>query len=287
VAITDEIAVDAAFTAYNGLSAAVKALLTPQKSLLDNLKSKIAELKSTAANQAAANAFKDAHATILAKTVDTVAIGDESAVDAALTAYNGLSATVKALLGTEKTLLDNLKTKIEALIANQTAANAFKANHTAILAKTDATVVVTDEDAVDTALTAYNGLSAAVKASLGTEKALLDDLKAKIGELKRPFITITDGQMIDEAFTLTPLSLYRGDPEATRIVTVNLGTGYTAIKWSVGAAVLGWADGSNTFTFDAADWPAGTYILGVTVEKAGKGWSKNVTITVTNGVSPL
>jgi hypothetical protein len=139
--------------------------------------------------QEAADAFISAHAGALGKTAATVAVGDEAAVAAALTAYNALSAEAKALLDAEKTLLDSLKTKIDELKGGspaQEAANAFKAAHTGALGKTAVTVVVGDEAAVAAALTAYNALSAEAKALLGAEKALLDSLKTRIDALKNP-----------------------------------------------------------------------------------------------------
>jgi hypothetical protein len=63
-------------------------------------------------NQELADEFKSDHSAILGKTVDTVQISDETAVDAALTAYNALAQGVKDLLTAEKALLDNLKSKI-------------------------------------------------------------------------------------------------------------------------------------------------------------------------------
>jgi hypothetical protein len=115
VAVPDEAVVDAALTAYNALDADVKALLETEKTLLNSLKAKIDELIAGETAQEAANAFKAAHTAALGKTVDTVATTDETAVDAALAAYNALDANVKALLGPEKTLLDSLKTKLQNL----------------------------------------------------------------------------------------------------------------------------------------------------------------------------
>ena len=65
--------------------------------------------------ETAAEALKAAHSAVLAKTVEDIAVTDESAVDAALAAYEALSAEAKALLGPEKALLDNLKAKIAGL----------------------------------------------------------------------------------------------------------------------------------------------------------------------------
>ncbi len=62
--------------------------------------------------QKEADAYKAAHAEILAKNADTVAVFDKAAVDAALLAFEGLSEEVKALLTAEKANLDAMKAKI-------------------------------------------------------------------------------------------------------------------------------------------------------------------------------
>ncbi len=66
------------------------------------------EEAAEAAATAAANTFKTTYATILAKTAETVEFEDLDDVNAALTAYAPLDATVKAKLTTEKALLDAL-----------------------------------------------------------------------------------------------------------------------------------------------------------------------------------
>jgi BMFP domain-containing protein YqiC len=103
--------VQTALTAYNGLSAAVKALLpadtgTKLQALLD----KIGQLETPADNQQAATGFTSAHTAALALTVENVAIANKDAVQAALTAYNGLDAAVKALLPADT------GTKLQALL---------------------------------------------------------------------------------------------------------------------------------------------------------------------------
>ena len=65
--------------------------------------------------QAEADAFRTAHAAILAKTVDTVKAADRAAVETALTAYASLSSEAQLLLTTEKAKLDALKTRIDEL----------------------------------------------------------------------------------------------------------------------------------------------------------------------------
>ncbi len=62
-----------------------------------------------------ANAYRAAHAEILAKTADDVAVADKPAVDAALTAYAALTDDVKTLLTAEKALLDAMKEKLSDL----------------------------------------------------------------------------------------------------------------------------------------------------------------------------
>jgi hypothetical protein len=181
VGVGDEAVVDAALVAYNALSVQVRALLAEQKSLLNSLKTKIDEYKAPAA----AAEFRAAHAAVLGKTAGSVDAGDETAVNVALLAYNGLSAATKVLVSTEKALLDSLRQAITSLkdaAADQNAADVFKANHAAILSKTTETVVIPDEVAVDAALAAYGALRLGSQSLAGAEKLLLDQLKAKIAE---------------------------------------------------------------------------------------------------------
>jgi hypothetical protein len=187
VGLADEAAVDAALADYAELSDEVKALLAEEKAQLDSLKVKITELRAAANAAEQAATFKTGQSEVLGKTVDTVSLADEAAVTAALTAYAGLSAEVKALLTTEKTKLDGLSAKIAELKATAGAdelAGAFRTWHSGVLGKTADTVAASDETAVNAALTAYEALSAEVKALLTEEKATLDSLSAKIETLK-------------------------------------------------------------------------------------------------------
>ncbi|ATO30848.1 hypothetical protein CO229_01840 [Mycoplasmopsis bovirhinis] len=120
ITLPDEAKVTAALNAYNKLEQAVKNNLTSQKTLLDNLNAKILQLKQAQnkpepapdQTETAANNFKNAHATVLAKTVDTLALEDETNVNNALNAFNNLEQNVKDKLTSEKTLLDQLVAKI-------------------------------------------------------------------------------------------------------------------------------------------------------------------------------
>jgi hypothetical protein len=67
--------------------------------------------------QEQADDFKAAQTAVLGKTVDTITIGDEAAVDAALAAWGALSDDVKAQAAAEKTKLDTLKQRIAELKA--------------------------------------------------------------------------------------------------------------------------------------------------------------------------
>lgn len=121
VEVSDEAAVTAALTDYNALSVDAKALVADEKALLDDLQDKIDELKATAD----ANTFTTNHAAILDETVDTVEVGDETAVDNALSDYDGLSDAAKALVEDEKALLDDLEARIDAIIAVNDAVTAI------------------------------------------------------------------------------------------------------------------------------------------------------------------
>ncbi|GHU09111.1 hypothetical protein FACS1894151_06250 [Spirochaetia bacterium] len=210
VTIEDESAVNSALSAYNALSAGAKALLGAEKSLLDSLKDEIDKKNAPAT----AAAFQSTHNLILSKTMGSVSIDDESDVDAALSAYNALSAAAKALLGMEKSLLDFLKAKIDELNAPAMAAT-FQSTHSTILSSTADTVTVADESAVNNALSAYNALSAPAKALLGTEKGLLDSLKAKIDTLNATAATVAAFKVTHGAILLkTVISVTIADESA-------------------------------------------------------------------------
>ncbi|HCU07975.1 MAG TPA: hypothetical protein DF480_03230, partial [Clostridiales bacterium] len=121
--------------------------------------------------------YKTAHAAALALTVGTVRVADETIVNAALAAYDALTAEAKAKLTAEKSLLDSLADQIEALkIAAVTDAANFRIAHAAILAETVETLTVDDKDALFAARSAYDGLIPEAKANLTAEKTLLDAL---------------------------------------------------------------------------------------------------------------
>ena len=121
VTLSNETDVNSAKSAYDALTPAEKDFVKAANvTKLNALVAKIAELKAENEAQQAqtdANNFKTTHSAILAKTVDTVAVGDQSGVTAANNAYNALSAAAKALLADEKALLDDLQERIDAIEA--------------------------------------------------------------------------------------------------------------------------------------------------------------------------
>lgn len=171
---------------YNGrlvASGATQANTTIQLGDQVKVEGSIITITKSASFEAAAtsdaNAFKTTHSAILAETVSTIAIGDQTALSAAVTAYNALTSEAKALLTAEKTLLDNLQDKIDDLVAAQAQAdaNSFKTTYATELGRTLATVA--NGDNIAAAISAYNALTAEAKALLTSEIALLNNLEAR------------------------------------------------------------------------------------------------------------
>jgi hypothetical protein len=124
--------------------------------------------------------FQSDHAVALALNVATVTPSDQAIVEAALTAYNLLSADAKAELSAEKALLDSLLIEINNQIPTATLVAQFQSDHAVVLALTVGTVTPSDLTGVQAALAAYELLSVDAKAALTAEKALLDSLLVEI-----------------------------------------------------------------------------------------------------------
>lgn len=106
----DNVKVGLALDVLKKLSETAQAELAEEKAHLEALSAKIAGLK-------AAESFRTAHGDVLALTTATVKSSDKAAVQAALTAYEALTADAKTELSEEKSLLDALAQKIEELLA--------------------------------------------------------------------------------------------------------------------------------------------------------------------------
>jgi hypothetical protein len=225
-----------------------------------------------------ADEFKAAQNTVLEKTTDTVTLGDEAAVDAALAAYDGLSDEVKAEVTTEKAKLDSLKQKIAELKAAagpEELAEAFRTGHAAVLGKTLATITAGDETAVHAALEAYGALRDDAKPLLAGEKATLDSLKAKIEELK-VFVPVHNIAGVPVAFSrnetidLDDTAVTVTPPNATR----------KTIQWNVtadGGTGANISDGTLTVT------GPGTLTMGAVIDGGGTGgstYTQSFTMTV-------
>ncbi|GHT73456.1 hypothetical protein FACS1894124_1850 [Spirochaetia bacterium] len=114
VRLADEAALNRALSAFNDLEETVQKALAAQKALLEQLKTEIDALKADASPADLADAFKEGHKTILAKTTATVKDDDEPALLAALADYDALAANVQSQLTSQKTRLDGLQAKINA-----------------------------------------------------------------------------------------------------------------------------------------------------------------------------
>jgi hypothetical protein len=281
VTTANEAAVNAALADYAELSEGARALLAAEMEKLGSLKTKLEELNAPGDSAS----FKTAHSAVLALTVATVTTANETAVNAALAAYNGLSPAAKEQLTAEKTKLDDLKTKLEELNAPAVSAS-FKTTHSAALALTVGAVTMGDEAAVNAALTAYNALSSAAKALLTAEKTKLDDLKTKIEELKAEAAamgTKTVNVAFAESGALTSgntanLSLDRSEMQ---ILTVTAADGLTDIRWSLNDTDFPPPRGAaQSITLAAVNYPAGVYLLGLAVKKDGVDYSAVITFTV-------
>jgi hypothetical protein len=289
VAVGDEAAVDAALTAWEDLSADAKTLLDAEKTLLDSLAAKINELIAAQTLKEVADSFTAAHAAALARTPDTITVGDEATVDAALAAYAAYAALnpdATALLNTEKTLLDSLKYKIDALKATREAADAFQAAHAAALARTLDTVAAGDEAAVDGALTAWEGLGAEVKTLLGPEKTLLDSLKARIAVLKTlgtdslslEIWGANDRGLVQDVLAL-PVTIAKGAGEK---FTIKAADNLDNIQWSLnGTAIPAPRGTAGEITIEAASYYAGaSYTLSLYAKKDGIPYLINIPFVV-------
>ncbi|BCR35242.1 hypothetical protein [Mariniplasma anaerobium] len=138
--------------------------------------------------------FQSDHAVALALSVGTVTPSDQTIVEAALTAYNLLSADVKAKLTVEKALLDSLLIEINNQIPTATQVAEFQSDHQVVLALSVGTVTPSDLTGVQLALDAYALLSVDAKAALTTEKALLDSLLIEINlQIAEAAVIIAEG----------------------------------------------------------------------------------------------
>ena len=181
--LDDKTVVEAARNAYSTLTEAQQALVTNLEKL-EAAEAKIAELEADQAATEEANEFKATHAIALSLTEGTVSIGDKSAVETALDAYEELSLAAQGKLVAEKALLDSLLAKIGQLEqeeADQAAAQSVIAQIDELPAADELTLE--NKDAVESARNAYSTLTEAQQA-LVTNLEKLKAAEAKIAELE-------------------------------------------------------------------------------------------------------
>jgi Bacterial Ig-like domain (group 4) len=102
------------FTATATGSSTFRAFITAGSSIATSIevKANAVEAAELAAIEAEVETFTSGNSAVLAKSVDTVEVGDKDAVESALLDYDSLSPAAQAELDTEKTLLDSLLVKI-------------------------------------------------------------------------------------------------------------------------------------------------------------------------------
>jgi hypothetical protein len=149
----------------------------PNGTIQDDLQFRIDQVQ-TIINQVAL--FRSDYSAVLSLTVGTVTPSDQTAVEAALSAFAGLSQAVQDELALEEALLISLLEEINNQIPTATQVADFRADYAYVLGLTTGTVTIGDQAQVDLAILAYNTLSAAAKLELEPEKALLDSLALDI-----------------------------------------------------------------------------------------------------------
>jgi uncharacterized repeat protein (TIGR02543 family) len=234
--------------------------------------------------------FTTAHSAVLLKTVETVAIADESGVDAALTAYNALSPAAQALVSDEKDLLDTLKTKITELKVytvtfnkNDSDTEASPADKT--VAAPETTVGTLPSEPTRSGYT-FASWNTAADGS-GTDFTAATTVMASITVYAQWTVISTDDLPLtlyfddkgNAAFTVdTAITLSKG---LTQSRTITLSDTWTSQAWYVDANIT--AKGTETsFTLNAADYTVGTHKVTVQVRNGSVYWSKTIAFTVTN-----
>jgi BMFP domain-containing protein YqiC len=265
-------AVNAAIGAYNALSAAAQTLL-PGETLtkLQALRNAIDKLEAPQVSAAFTAAHGDTVA--MALDLDSVVLADKAKINAAIGAYNALTAAAKALLDSDTpTKLQALQGKI-----NELEAQAFAKDHEVILAKTVETVATSDKDAIEAAFAAYEKLGAAVKALLVDELATLRALRSGISGR----VTITLGFTDDGSLLGTaPGSLIITRSES---FAVTAAVDLEDIRWSLnGVDIPAPRGAAPSITIAGAQYPVGSYRLGLAARKNGVDYSTELTFTVTD-----
>lgn len=181
VTTQDEPAITAALDKLKTLSSDAQNQLATEKKNLEALKARVDELKAI---ENEVTAFRSDYRSVLDKKPETVAVEDESTVDAALAKLPTLKSESQTALATEKSHLEALKVKITELKAVNDEVVAYKNEHNTILNKTVDTVEISDESLIDAALTKLGTLSSAAQDKLTAEKDLLLKLRDRVNALK-------------------------------------------------------------------------------------------------------
>lgn len=190
-------------TAYKNLKASERSQISNYKTLLDARSSynELAQKTFEDVEKAAAQKYRETYAAILAKTVDTLAISDNQALNDAITAWNALPTNMqKALLINEKNLLNKLSTRmteLEKIEAGKIEEEELKKEALSfkeslykdwaqVLALTEDTVTTDYSEVIGLALSAADGyclMNSYCNELLKDEIDLLNRLSKKVAEL--------------------------------------------------------------------------------------------------------
>jgi hypothetical protein len=164
VQTSDQAIVDQALSDYNLLSTEAKTVLAAEKALLDSLLVEINNQIPTATQVAT---FLSDHSGVLALNVGTVQISDQAAAEAALSAYDVLSAAAKAELTAEKALLDSL------LVVIMDQIEAAAVDDLILALPVSGAITLDDETQIEAARTAYIALTASQESYVLNEAILI------------------------------------------------------------------------------------------------------------------
>ncbi|MGI5873344.1 MAG: S-layer homology domain-containing protein [Bacillota bacterium] len=197
VTLNSKTAIDTARNGYNGLTAAQKKLVTNDQTLTE-AEAKYNELKA-ADDKAKADAAAAKKVIDKINAIGTVTLNSKNAIDAARTAYTGLTVDQKKLISNYNTLTaaetryNDLKAADDKAKADAAAAKAVTDQISAI-----GTVTLSSKNAIDTARNGYDGLTADQKklvtnySTLTAAETRYAALLGQVSEDQRAAIAVDD-----------------------------------------------------------------------------------------------
>lgn len=210
VQLTDEAAVNAAYDAFQKLSAAAKNEIFSYNAKLKNMKTRIEALKQAEEDrqeaeeeerrlrqeaQDYADGFRKENNVLLHLSMDDLLPDHHAGITQALSTLNmltGLNPYVSDLLSAERILLENMLDKVEELIQQKAdentpdklSAERFRSSNSWLLSQTVDTITAQDKMDILVALEVYGVLEPGAQELLTEEYALLNQLLEKAAQLE-------------------------------------------------------------------------------------------------------